>query len=151
MKVLFDTSALVEMDKKKDAYLLELMEELTDRNTELVISSVSISEFLTGVYLRSEVTKYLIKAKEFLMQFRWFDLDAETAEETAKLIAHRIFEGRPIEYQDNVIAATFKTSKSDFLITTDTKHFELPTLKGKVFTPSVFLKRLKEGRLEFSL
>ena len=149
MRILFDTSALIDIDKKKDKALPELMEELTDKNVELVISTVSISEFLTGVYLKSEVTKYSIKAKEFLMQFKWFDLDAETAEETAKLIAHRLLEGKPIEYQDNVISATFKTAKADFLITTDIKHFDLPTLKGNVFTPSVFFRKLKEGKLSF--
>lgn len=149
MKILFDTSALIEIDKQKDKVILDLMEELTDKNVELVISTVSISEFLTGVYLKSEVTKYSIKAKELLMQFKWFDLDAETAEETAKLIAHRLFEGKPIEYQDNVIAATFKIARCDFLITSDIKHFDLPTLKGKVFTPPIFFKRLKEGKLNF--
>lgn len=143
MRVLLDTSVIVEIDRlNKD--VLALLKELTSKNVELVVSTVTISEILTGSYLSKRAKKAVLEAKKILSQFLWIDLDGEVAEKTGKLLAYLIIEGKMVEYQDVVIAATFFASHSDYLITLNKSHFLVfPKLKGKVFTPVEFRKICK--------
>ena len=142
MKIFFDISILVEIERKNKE-VIELCKELVRKNVELIISVISISEILTGVYLREDSNKAARRAKELLMQFKWFKFDAEVADKTAKILAYRIAKGKKVEYQDDVIAASFLVSNSDFLLTLNLKHFNLPFLKEKVCLPKELKSKLE--------
>jgi predicted nucleic acid-binding protein len=132
--VFVDTSIIVDVDRGKQD-VIELCEQLTSKNSAY-ISTVSISEILTGSYLRKDYKVAVKKAERVLNQFRWVPLTDETAKLIAELNAYLITKGQPIEYQDVVIAASFLLECCDVLLTENKNHFErLPNLKSKVMTP----------------
>jgi predicted nucleic acid-binding protein len=132
--VFVDTSIIVDVDRGKQD-VIELCEQLTSKNSAY-ISTVSISEILTGSYLRKDYKVAVKKAERVLNQFRWVPLTGETAKLIAELNAYLITKGQPIEYQDVVIAASFLLECCDVLLTENKNHFErLPNLKSKVMTP----------------
>lgn len=138
MKIILDTSIIVEIDRQNEN-VVNILEETIEKNIEIVISTITISEILTGSYLKKEFEKAVLDAKRILTQFLWIDLDGEVAEKTAQILAYLIAEGKMIEYQDIAIAAIFFVSKSDYLITLNKKHFEsIESLKGKVLDPDEF-------------
>ena len=143
MKVIVDASVIVEIERRNEEATL-VMKKLVERGHEILISTVTISEILAGPYLRKDFKKSLESAKSILGQFLWIDMDAEIAEKTAQYIAYLVAEGKIIQYQDIAIAATFRETDADYLLTFNSDHFErLPDLKGKVFTPVEFAKILK--------
>lgn len=144
MKVFCDTSILVALDRA-DEEVIVLLETINELPVELAISTVTVSEILVGVYLQSKPHSYVIKARELLAQFKWYDMNAAVAEEAARLIADRIKKGRPVDYQDNIIAATFLTAKADYLVTKNVKHFTSDKLAQKVYSPDEFMKQLSRN------
>ena len=85
-----------------------------------------------------------MKAKEVLNQFLWHEVNGDVAEYCAKLYAYLLVEKKEksIEYPDVIIAATFLSSKSDFLLTLNKKDFIVfPQLRHVVYTPDEFAKR----------
>lgn len=135
--VLVDTSIIVDVDRGKED-VIELCKQLTSTNSAL-ISTVSVSEILTGSYLRKDYSTAVKKAEKVLSQFRWVSLNGDVAKVVAQLNAYLISKGQPIEYQDVVIAASFLVECCDVLLTENKDHFErLPNLKGKVRTPKEF-------------
>ena len=140
MKVLADTSVIIEIERK-NGLAIELIKFLINKNADLNISIVTLSEILTGCYLREDYEKSSLEAKRILSQFLWIDMDSEIAEKTAEFLAYLIKKGKIVEYPDIVIAATFNVIDGDYLITLNKSHFEnLPELKGKIMTP----KELKD-------
>lgn len=136
--VFVDTSIIVDVDRGK-MEVIELCKQLTSTNSAF-ISTVSVSEILTGSYLRKDFKTALNKAERVLSQFRWVSLTGETAKLIAELNAYLISKGQPIEYQDVAIAASFLLECCDVLLTENKNHFDrLPNLKGKVMTPKEFL------------
>jgi predicted nucleic acid-binding protein len=143
MKIVFDTSVIVEIDRK-NREVIDIVKKLIEGNHTLMISTVTVSEILTGSYLRRDFRRSVTEAKRILGQFLWIDLDSAVAEKTGQYISHLIVEGSSIEYQDTVIAATFKITDANYLVTLNKKHFDIiPDLKGKVFTPAEFRKVLR--------
>jgi predicted nucleic acid-binding protein len=140
--VFIDTSIIVDVDRgKRD--VIELCKRLTSTNSAF-ISTVSVSEILTGSYLRKDYKAAVKKAEKVLGQFRWVSLNEEAAKLVAELNAYLISKGQPIEYQDVAIAASFLLERCDVLLTENKDHFErLPNLKGKVMTPKEFLQESK--------
>jgi predicted nucleic acid-binding protein len=135
--VFVDTSIIVDVDRGKED-VIELCKRLTSTNSAF-ISTVSVSEILTGSYLRKDYNSAVKKAEKVLSQFRWVSLNAEVAKLVAQLNAYLISKGQPIEYQDVAIAASFLVECCDVLLTENKDHFErLPNLKGKVMTPREF-------------
>ena len=135
MKVVADTSAVVEIERK-NKLVIELIKGLINKNADLGISIVTLSEVLTGCYLREDYEKASSEAKRILSQFLWIDVDSKIADKTAKFMAYLIKKGKIVEYPDAVIAATFNVINGDYLLTLNKSHFEIiPELKGKVFTP----------------
>ena len=135
--VFVDTSIIVDVDRGKED-VIELCKRLTSTNNAL-ISTVSVSEILTGSYLRKDYRVAVKKAEKVLSQFRWVSLNGEAAEIIGELNAYLISKGQPIEYQDVAIAASFLVECCDVLLTENKAHFErLPNLKGKVKTPKEF-------------
>ena len=140
--VLVDTSIIVDVDRGRED-VIELCKGLTSTNNAF-ISTVSVSEILTGSYLRKDYVAAVKKAERVLNQFRWVSLNGEIAKHTAQLNAYLISKGQPIEFQDVVIAASFLKEGCDVLLTENKEHFErLPNLKGKVMTPKEFCQKTK--------
>jgi predicted nucleic acid-binding protein len=136
-KVLVDTSIIVDVDRGKQD-VIELCKRLTSTNNAF-ISTVSVSEILTGSYLRKDYKAAVKKAEKVLDQFCWVPLNGEAAKLVAELNAYLISRGQPIEYQDVAIAASFLLECCDVLLTENKEHFErFPNLKGKVKTPKEF-------------
>jgi predicted nucleic acid-binding protein len=143
MRVVLDTSVIVEIERRNND-AIKIIKKLVDLGHEILISNITVSEILTGSYLRKDFKKAVESAKNVLGQFVWVDMDAQIAEKTAQFIAYLITEGSIIEYQDVAIAATFKKTDANYLLTLNKDHFErLPDLKGKIFTPAEFSKILK--------
>ena len=140
-KVLVDTSIIVDVDRGKQD-VIDLCRQLT-ATYSASISTVSVSEILTGSFLRKDYKVAVRKAEKVLRQFRWVSLNGDAAKLIAELNAYLISKGQPIEYQDVAIAASFLVECCDILLTENKEHFErLPNLKGKVMTPKEFRQEL---------
>ena len=132
--VLVDTSIIVDVDRGKQN-VIDLCKRLTRLN-HAFISTVSVSEILTGAYLRKDYKMAVGKAERVLGQFNWVYLDGEVARMVGQLNAYLISNGLPIEYQDVAIAASCLVEGCDLLLTENGDHFKrIPRLKGKVMTP----------------
>ncbi len=141
LTVLVDTSIIVDVDRGKED-VIELCKRLTSTNSAF-ISTVTVSEILTGSYLRKDYKTAVTKAERVLNQFQWIALNGETAKVIAQLNAYLISKGQPIEYQDVAIAASFLLECCDVLLTENKDHFErFPNLKGKVKTPKEFSQEI---------
>ncbi|HLD04177.1 MAG TPA: type II toxin-antitoxin system VapC family toxin [Candidatus Nanoarchaeia archaeon] len=141
MKLLFDTSVLVDIDRNKSE-TIELLKSLVQHH-ELCISTITVTEILTGASLRRDAETATLKAKEILNQFAWQSVDGMTAEVAAGLFAHLIVEKKAesIEYADVLISASYFAAHCDALITHNQKDFTL--LPGiQVFTPESFRRKL---------
>ncbi|MCL1969994.1 MAG: type II toxin-antitoxin system VapC family toxin [Candidatus Bathyarchaeota archaeon] len=142
LRVLVDTSIIVDVDRGKQD-VIELCKQLTSTNSAY-ISTVSVSEILTGSYLRKDHKNAVKKAEKILSQFHWVDLNGETAKLAAELNAYLITNGQPIEYQDIAIAASCLLENCDILLTENKEHFNrLPNLKNKVLTPKEYHQKNK--------
>ena len=135
MKILVDTSIIVEIDRgnKEVTNLLKRILE----NHELIISTITVGEILTGSHLNKNQNEAIIKAKEILNQFTWHNINGVTAEITAKLYSYLIIENKhkSVEYQDVLIAASFLASNSDYLLTLNIKDFKVfPNITNSVVT-----------------
>ncbi|MDP3640207.1 MAG: type II toxin-antitoxin system VapC family toxin [Nanoarchaeota archaeon] len=147
MKMVVDTSVLVEIDRHKEQ-TIRLLQKLAEQE-ELFISTVTVAEILTGAHLRKDASQALLKAKEVLNQFLWVDVDGEVADIVAKLYAFLLFEKKEksIEYPDVLIAATFLSLHGDILLTLNKKDFQVfPQLKEKVCTPEEFATTRKKEK-----
>lgn len=141
MKVFLDTSVIVDVDRGRKE-VIEVCRKLTKKH-EASISTVTVSEILTGSYLRKDYVKAVAKAKRVLGQFLWVNLNGTVAEKIAQLNAYLITEGKLIEYQDQAIAASCLTTGYDILLTRNKEHFtRIPALKDKVFTPEELKQKL---------
>jgi predicted nucleic acid-binding protein len=138
--VFVDTTIIVDVDRGKQD-VIELCKQLTSADSAF-ISTVTVSEILTGSYLRKDYRNAIKKAERVLSQFRWVPLNGEVAKLIAELNAYLISKGEPIEYQDVAIAASFLITCCDVLLTENVDHFRrLPNLKGRVMTPKEFINK----------
>ncbi len=136
-RAFIDTSIIVDVDRGKQE-VIDLCKRLTSTDSAF-ISTISVSEILTGSFLRQDHKVAVKKAERVLSQFRWVPLDGEVAKLIAELNAYLISKGQPIEYQDVAIAASFLLECCDVLLTENKDHFgRLPNLKDKVMTPKEF-------------
>lgn len=142
MKILFDTSVLVEIDRKNKE-VLTLLKKCIERGDEFLISTITLAEILTGAYLRDDSRKSVFEAKRILGQFLWIEVTPEIAEKAAQYLALLISKGRIVEFQDVVIAATSFVSHAEYLLTLNKPHFiVLPDFKEKACTPGEFARLL---------
>ena len=143
MNVILDTSVIVEIDRKNKE-VINILKKLIDDDHRILVSTISVSEILTGSYLRKDYKSSVLEAKRILGQFLWIDLDARIAEKTAQYLAYLIAKGNKIEYQDVVIAATGKIAEVDYILTLNKEHFNaIPDFREKVYTPKEILKLIK--------
>ncbi|NLE03581.1 MAG: type II toxin-antitoxin system VapC family toxin [Crenarchaeota archaeon] len=139
-KIFVDTSIIVDVDRGKQD-VIDLCIRLTSTNSAF-ISTVTVSEILTGSYLRRDYKTAVRKAEKVLSQFCWVPLNGETAKLVAELNAYLISKGQPIEFQDVVIAASFLLECCDVLLTENKEHFDrFPNPKNKVMTPKEFCQK----------
>lgn len=139
LKILIDSTVLIDIERKNEE-TLELVESMTANNEQLIISVVTVTEILTGAYLRGR-RENLSEAKTLLAQFLSVPLTEEIADRTAQYLAFLLDKGSPIDFKDIAIAATFSVLKGDFLLTQNKKHFEvMPELGNAVRTVSEFKK-----------
>lgn len=141
MILFFDTSFLIEIDQKNPK-AIKLAENVVKQGHKLYISTITVSEFLTGPYLRNDTDKSLLNAKDLLNQFKWFSFEGMTANKTAELTSHLIKKGQKMEFQDIAIAATALIIGVDYIITENKAHFER-ILKDKTLTIEEALKIFK--------
>lgn len=143
MRILLDTSILVEIDRHNEE-VIQLLQNLVARGDELIISTITVAEILTGSSLRRDAKIAILKAKEVLNQCTWKEVDGATAEITAQLYSSLFLEKKEkhIEYPDVLIAATFFSAHCDVLLTLNMKDFTLlQNIKEKVYTPESFKKK----------
>ena len=139
---MLDSTVLIDVERKNEE-ALALVKSMLANNEELIISTVTVSEVLTGVYYIGK-RETLFDARAVLAQFSPVPLDAEVADKTAQFVAFLLKNGSPIEFKDVAIAATFAVTKSDFLLTQNKKHFEvIPEIGSKARTISEFKKIYK--------
>ncbi|NOZ76966.1 MAG: type II toxin-antitoxin system VapC family toxin [Euryarchaeota archaeon] len=134
MKLSLDTSVIVDIDRgKRD--VIEVLDRALEEHT-VFVSCVVASEIFTGTHLQKDHRRGTRKARELFSKFEMVPLDMEIAEMAGEISAFLISEGRPIEYQDVAIAATFLHRQGDYLLTENREHFErIPKLEGKVLYP----------------
>ncbi len=143
MRILFDTTFLVQIDRQNKT-AITLAKKLVEKDYELWISTVTVSEIITGAYLRQDFKKALHNARMALTQFDWQDLDAAIAFKTGELLAYQIAHGKTIDYQDTVIAATALELNVSFVISENIKHFTIfPKLEGKVLNVEQANQKIK--------
>ncbi len=141
MKILVDTSIIVDMDRGKKE-IIELCRKLVSEH-EALLSTVTVSEILTGSYLRKDYSNAVKKAEALLGQFSWIPLDGQVALIIAQINSFLITEGLPIEYQDVAIAASFLASDCDVLLTDNKDHFgRIRKIRDKILTPKEFQHRI---------
>jgi len=121
---------------------IEVCKKLTAKH-EALISTVTVSEILTGAYLRKDYTRAVNKAKKVSGQFSWVNLNGIVAEKIAQLNAYLLTKGQPIEYRDQAIAAFCITAGSDILLINNKANFtRIPVLRNKVLTPEELKEKL---------
>ncbi|MHA1379471.1 MAG: PIN domain-containing protein [Candidatus Helarchaeota archaeon] len=134
MKYFIDASIVVQIDRQNKKIIEELNKLV--KNHDVFISVISISEILTGSFLRKDYEKAIKKAKRIMGQFIWVDVDPLIAEKTAEINAYLIMKGKKIEIQDVIIVASFLILKCDYVLTLNLDHFKrIPALENKVITP----------------
>ncbi|MHA1720551.1 MAG: type II toxin-antitoxin system VapC family toxin [Promethearchaeota archaeon] len=137
MRIIIDTSVLVYIDRKNKK-IIEIMKELHTHH-ELYISTITISEILTGSNLRQDAKKSVNNAKKLLNQMKWIDLNPQIAEKIGELNAYLISQGKKIELPDVIISATCLVNNLDVILTFNNKHFSyIPSLRFKTMTPFQF-------------
>ena len=138
MRIVLDTSVVVELDRRNQE-VIELIKKTAVQEHQLLVSTITVSEILAGSYRRTDAKRAVAEAKSILTQFVWANLDSITAEKVGEYLAYLGSRKKRIEYPDVAIAATFKTSNADYLLTLNKADFVvLPELAGKVLTPAEF-------------
>ena len=90
---------------------------------DVAISAVSVGELYEGVHRSRDPEKELPKTETFLKAFEIIALGAEEAKAWGLLEARLRKQGKPIEAEDGMIAAT-ALCHGLTLVTGNTKHFE---------------------------
>lgn len=143
MKILVDTSVIVEIDRHNKR-IASLLKRLVERGDELIISTVTVAEILTGARLRRDADQATKKAKEILNQFIWCNADGDAAEVAAYLYSglYATHNENSIEFQDVLIGATALSVHADVILTLNKKDFLLLSpVQHRVRTPEEFEKK----------
>jgi predicted nucleic acid-binding protein len=133
MKLFFDSTVIVEIDRG-NSEVQKLMKKLVREEHELLISSVTVAEILTGAYRKGKVKE----ARKVLGQFQWIDMNGSVADKTGEFMAQLYENGVPIEFQDVVIAASAEQEEAEKLVTSNTSHFNNMHLEIEIEEPERF-------------
>jgi predicted nucleic acid-binding protein len=135
MKLFFDSSVIVEIDRGNDE-ARKLMKRLVRDEHELLISSVTVAEIMTGAYRKGKTKE----ARKVLGQFQWIEMNGKVADRAGEMMAQLYGDGKPIEFQDVAIAASAEQENSESLITTNTEHFKHIETDVEIKTPEELQK-----------
>ncbi|MFB6158306.1 MAG: type II toxin-antitoxin system VapC family toxin [Candidatus Nanohalobium sp.] len=119
MKLFFDSSVIVEIDRGNKE-VRKLMKRLVREEHEILISSVTVAEIMTGAYRKGKVKE----TRKVLGQFQWIEMNGKVADRAGEMMAQLYEDGKPIEFQDVAIAASAEEENSKALITSNTEHFK---------------------------
>lgn len=148
MHLLFDTTVLVDVDRKREP-TLRLLEHVSSGDHAMLASTVTVAEVFAGANLREDVQAAAERARRVLGQFEWVPLDGAVAERTGELLAYLTVEGEPVGFQDVAVAATHLVADADRLVTGNTDHFErLPPVADDVRTPGTLAEELDLDALD---
>jgi len=131
MRILIDTSVLVDIDRGVQKTAEKLKEAVTKHT--LYISIISVEEILTGANLCEKPA--IKKARELLNQFEWITIDARVAEHGANIRSHLIRNRKKAEYPDILIAACYLAHGCDLLVTHNLRDFaNIPGIQAIAIT-----------------
>ncbi|MFH2106954.1 MAG: type II toxin-antitoxin system VapC family toxin [Candidatus Micrarchaeota archaeon] len=144
MDITFDTSFLVQIDRG-NPQAIELIKKLTKEDTHLWISTITVSEIITGVYLRKDFEDAKQMANLVLGQFNWFNFNGVIAERTGEILAFLMSNKKPVCFQDAAIAATAIEAGAQYIITENKNDFlMIPSIREKVFNIKDMLEHIKK-------
>ena len=122
-KYVFDTDVLINFFNKRTAEL-DLVAKFIQENRQLAISTLSLTELLTG-WTDEQAARHMPKLKD---GFQIQGVSVEIATLAGKLRRDYKSNGRLLPTIDTLIAATALSLKAT-LITNNTKDFPIPGLK----------------------
>lgn len=141
MRFIIDTSILVEVDRG-NSEVIELLKQLT-RDYDVFISVITVSEILTGSFLRKNHESAVKKAKRIMGQMIWVNIDPLIAEKAGEINAYLIISGKKIEFPDVLIAASSIILNCDYILTLNKDHFKrILSLENKVISPKELAEKL---------
>lgn len=131
---LLDTFVIIELDRGDSKSLQRAA--MLDENGPHAIGSVTIFEFLFGIFLRyksAKLRKALEEAEEYLSAFVILPLDWKASRRAAEIAARLRASGAQIGIQDVYLAA-IALENDLILITKNPDHFKkIPNLKVEVW------------------
>lgn len=119
IRISLDTNVILNVINKEELFFdssRQLLDKISDGELEGVISTVVLSEFLTGFYMNNDIKSSKI-FKESLIESRTFiimPVDTEIADLAAKIRSKD-----KIKLPDAIILATAILSKSTYLVSSD--------------------------------
>lgn len=144
VNILFDTSFLVEIDRKNPK-AIELAKLLTSLDYTFWISTITVAEIMVGMNLSKNYQKSHENGTFLLSQFNWFEFNGTAAAKTSQIISDLRLDGKTIEFQDASIAASALILSAEYLITQNKNDFsQVIHLESKVFTIDELLRKLKK-------
>lgn len=122
MRLVFDTSVLIDHLRGKPAAATEIIPRAIERGDELWSSQVVRAELLAGMRASEETA-----TRDLLRLITWADVD-ESAAETAAALGRQYLRSRPgIDVADLIVAALVQHLDAE-LATTNVKHY--PMFRG---------------------
>ena len=104
---------------------------------------ITVSEILTGSFLRKNHESAVKKAKSIMGQMIWVNIDPLVAEKAREINAYLIISGEKIEFLDVLIAATSIILNVDYILTLNNDHFKrILSLENKVISPKELAEKL---------
>ncbi|MHA2170133.1 MAG: PIN domain-containing protein [Candidatus Kariarchaeaceae archaeon] len=134
---LADTSFLIDLVQNEPG-AVEIAKEIDNQHVLVFISTITVQEYLRGVYYlfaddQPQLERKLFEAESDLAHFNVIEVDYQIAKIAASIDAELTINGEQIGFADVVIAATAITFNLQ-LITKNTKHFErIRNLKIRVY------------------
>ena len=119
IRISLDTNVILNVINKEEPFFdssRQLLDKISDGELEGVISTVVLSEFLTGFYMNNDIKSSKI-FKESLIESRTFiimPVDTQIADLAAKIRSKD-----KIKLPDAIILATAILSKSTYLVSSD--------------------------------
>ncbi|MAE12968.1 VapC toxin family PIN domain ribonuclease [Candidatus Woesearchaeota archaeon] len=121
--MIIDTSFLIDLLKGKDQKVLKKAEELDRKLIMKGVSSVSVMELWRGALRSLSQDKERAKVDALLRSVIVFSFTEESGKKAAEIETELLKEGKMIDLEDIMIAATALT-KNQSVLTKNRKHFE---------------------------
>jgi predicted nucleic acid-binding protein len=125
--IILDTTVLIDILRGKDSINEKIK---TDSSKEYSISAISIQELYVGVgYLRlkkgPEIAKKLENdIEKFLQDFKILNLSWEILRTAGIWEGEMRAQGKNIDYQDYIVAATAESISAEKILTRNANHFK---------------------------